>query len=246
MICVFDYRNVLLLDEPTNHLDLESTLWLEEFLSKQTIPVVVVSHDREFLDRICTKIVDMVYGVSKTYYGNFSKYLNEKKALLKAWVERYEKQQKFIASEEKWIKNAKNELKNEQNTARMQYKLQKENNKHGNQVNTGGGSSALAQQIRNKEKALEKLRATELVEPPPKEKRFRFRFPDPPRVTNPLLMEINGVAHGYSSRSSSISSGNDAGGAGSEGEKRLLFKHVSFRINKGDRIGLLGPNGCGS
>ena len=48
--------NILLLDEPTNHLDLESLEWMERFLTNQRIPMVIVSHDREFLDRVCTKV----------------------------------------------------------------------------------------------------------------------------------------------------------------------------------------------
>jgi len=50
--------DVLLLDEPTNHLDLESVEWLEGFLQKQSLPMVVVSHDREFMQRICNKVVE--------------------------------------------------------------------------------------------------------------------------------------------------------------------------------------------
>ena len=59
--------DVLLLDEPTNHLDLESVEWLESFLSEQSIAMVIVSHDREFLDRVCTKIVDTEGGVCASY-----------------------------------------------------------------------------------------------------------------------------------------------------------------------------------
>ena len=55
--------DVLLLDEPTNHLDLESVEWLEAFLREQTLAMVIVSHDREFLDQVCTRIVDTDRGV---------------------------------------------------------------------------------------------------------------------------------------------------------------------------------------
>ena len=71
--------NILLLDEPSNHLDLESIEWLEEFLRSQTIPMVIVSHDREFLDQVCTKIVDTEAGVSYEYNGNYSRFLKLKK-----------------------------------------------------------------------------------------------------------------------------------------------------------------------
>lgn len=71
--------NILLLDEPTNHLDLESVEWLEEFLQKQNIPMVIVSHDREFLDRVCNKIVDAEGGICTEYDGNYSRFLELKK-----------------------------------------------------------------------------------------------------------------------------------------------------------------------
>lgn len=71
--------NILLLDEPTNHLDLESVEWLEEFLRKQNIPMVIVSHDREFLDRVCNKIVDAEGGICTEYDGNYSRFLELKK-----------------------------------------------------------------------------------------------------------------------------------------------------------------------
>jgi ATPase subunit of ABC transporter with duplicated ATPase domains len=65
-------RNILLLDEPTNHLDLDSVFWLEEFLQRQNMPLIIVSHDREFLDRVCNKIVDVEEGKRPfydTHYG---------------------------------------------------------------------------------------------------------------------------------------------------------------------------------
>lgn len=71
--------NILLLDEPTNHLDLESVEWLEAFLRNQNIPMVIVSHDREFLDQVCTKIVDAEGGICTEYQGNYSKFLGLKK-----------------------------------------------------------------------------------------------------------------------------------------------------------------------
>lgn len=72
--------NILLLDEPTNHLDLESVEWLEEFLQQQNIPMVIVSHDREFLDRVCNKIVDAEGGICTEYDGNYSRFLELKKS----------------------------------------------------------------------------------------------------------------------------------------------------------------------
>lgn len=99
--------NVLLLDEPTNHLDLESVEWLEEFLRQQNIPMVIVSHDREFLDQVCTKIVDAEGGVCSEYTGNYSKFLGLKKARLDAWNASYNAQEKKIKEERQWISKFK-------------------------------------------------------------------------------------------------------------------------------------------
>lgn len=95
--------NVLLLDEPTNHLDLESVEWLEDFLRNQNIPMVIVSHDREFLDQICTKIVDTEGGIASEYDGNYSKFLQLKKARMDAWTAAYNAQEKRIKEERAWI-----------------------------------------------------------------------------------------------------------------------------------------------
>ncbi|KXZ43852.1 hypothetical protein GPECTOR_79g131 [Gonium pectorale] len=92
--------DLLLLDEPTNHLDLDAIQWLEGYLRKQEVPMVIVSHDREFLDQLCTKIVETERGVSTTYSGNYTQYVaskSEKTAL--QWAA-WEKQQKEIAKQE--------------------------------------------------------------------------------------------------------------------------------------------------
>ena len=84
--------HVLLLDEPTNHIDLETIEWLEGYLRGLSAPMVIVSHDRFFLDRVCTGIVEIERGHSQFYHGNYSKYL-EQKALNRAAQEAaYERQ----------------------------------------------------------------------------------------------------------------------------------------------------------
>jgi len=99
--------NILLLDEPTNHLDLESVEWLEAFLRQQSIPMVIVSHDREFLDQVCTKIVDAEGGICTEYEGNYSRFLQLKKARMDAWNAAYNAQEKKIKEEKQWIQKFK-------------------------------------------------------------------------------------------------------------------------------------------
>ncbi len=95
--------DLLLLDEPTNHLDLETIEWLENYLRGINTPMVIVSHDREFLDRLCTKIVETERGVSTTYLGNYSNYLAQKAEAKVAQGATFERQQKEIAKQQEFI-----------------------------------------------------------------------------------------------------------------------------------------------
>ena len=88
--------DLLLLDEPTNHLDLDTIEWLEGYLSKQDVPMVIISHDRAFLDQLCTKIVETDMGVSRTFQGNYSQYIISKAEWVEAQYAAWEKQQKEI------------------------------------------------------------------------------------------------------------------------------------------------------
>jgi ATP-binding cassette, subfamily F, member 3 len=95
--------DILLLDEPTNHLDLETIEWLENYLKGLTTPMVIVSHDRAFMDRLCTKIVETERGVSTTYLGNYSTYLQQKEETLTAQQAAYERQKKEIEVQQTFV-----------------------------------------------------------------------------------------------------------------------------------------------
>lgn len=95
--------DLLLLDEPTNHLDLETIEWLETYLKGLTTPMVIVSHDREFLDRLCTQIVETERGVSTTYLGNYSAYLQQKAEQQEAQLSAYERQQKELEKQQAFV-----------------------------------------------------------------------------------------------------------------------------------------------
>ncbi|MCA9806075.1 MAG: ABC-F family ATP-binding cassette domain-containing protein, partial [Cyanobacteria bacterium HKST-UBA02] len=95
--------DLLLLDEPTNHIDLETIEWLEGYLLKQTVPMVIVSHDRRFLDRLCTKIIEVERGVATTYLGNYSSYAAAKEEIRAAQQAAYERQQEELARQQAFI-----------------------------------------------------------------------------------------------------------------------------------------------
>ena len=88
--------DVLLLDEPTNHLDLEACEWLEEFLQGFSGAVLVVSHDRYFLDQVVTKVVDLHGGCTRVYAGDFTAYAHQKAGYVRQQEEAYERQQEEI------------------------------------------------------------------------------------------------------------------------------------------------------
>ncbi len=95
--------DLLLLDEPTNHLDIETIEWLEKYLKTQSAAIVVISHDRAFLDKICTQIVSTEHGVSYTYLGNYTSHLSQKELQKESTLSAFNRQQKQIASQQEYI-----------------------------------------------------------------------------------------------------------------------------------------------
>jgi len=95
--------DVLLLDEPTNHLDIDATEWLEEFLQGFPGAVLIVSHDRYFLDRVVTKVVDLHEACTHSYPGNYSAYVKQKQELIRQQVESFERQQQEISKLQDFI-----------------------------------------------------------------------------------------------------------------------------------------------
>ncbi len=94
---------LLILDEPTNHLDFKTLGWLEEYLSSYNGAILVVSHDRYFLDRLCDKIWEMAYGEMYTYKGNYTKYLQLKEERDTRQTKVYEEQQREIAKMQDYV-----------------------------------------------------------------------------------------------------------------------------------------------
>ena len=95
--------DLLLLDEPTNHLDVETIQWLENYLLEQSAALVVISHDRTFLDRVCNQIVSTERGVSRSYLGNYTAHLEQKQMEREATQAAFERQQKDIATQQAYI-----------------------------------------------------------------------------------------------------------------------------------------------
>jgi ATP-binding cassette subfamily F protein 3 len=95
--------DLLLLDEPTNHLDVETIQWLEGYLLEQSAALVVISHDRTFLDRVCNQIVSTERGISRSYLGNYTSHLELKQLEQQSTQAAFERQQKEIATQQAYI-----------------------------------------------------------------------------------------------------------------------------------------------
>ena len=92
--------DLLLLDEPTNHLDLQALNWLEEYLSSYRGTVLVISHDRYFMDHVCDCMAELLLGEAEQYSGNYTRYLEERAERFESRTKAYELQQKEIARQE--------------------------------------------------------------------------------------------------------------------------------------------------
>ena len=96
--------DLMLLDEPSNHLDIETTAWLESYLARQAVGMIVVSHDRYFLDKVVTRIWELFDGDIDVYPGNYSQYWKLRTEKARALQKQFEKQQDYISDQEAYIR----------------------------------------------------------------------------------------------------------------------------------------------
>ena len=182
--------NLLLLDEPTNHLDLEARNWLEDYLRNYPHALLLISHDRYFLDVTVSKIVEIWNRRLWFYTGNYDKYVTQKTQRNEQLQAAYRNQRDRIEQLEVFIN-------------RFRYQATK------------------AKQVQSRIKELEKI---ERIEIPPEEKTIHFSFPQP-KPSGRIVAEFNHVAKSYGTKE--------------------VFRDVSFVIERGERIALVGGNGAG-
>lgn len=186
--------NLLLLDEPTNHLDIPSVEWLEEYLRGYTGAVVVISHDRYFLDRVTTRTMELKNGRLYVTDGSYSVH-----------KERREKDREI---EEKHYKTAMQEIRRIEENITLLKQWNREKS---------------IRAAESREKRVERLKQ-ELVAPEEENKTIRFSF-TAAQVSGNEVLTAGGLRMGF--------------------DGRELFRDASMQLFRGERVFLLGPNGCG-
>ncbi|MBR3767132.1 MAG: ABC-F family ATP-binding cassette domain-containing protein [Clostridia bacterium] len=186
--------DLMLLDEPTNHLDIKSVEWLEDFISKFNGTVVIVSHDRYFLDKTTSRTLEIANKKLYQGKGSYSTYIKTKELRLETERREYEKAQIEIKRIEKMIEQ------------------QKQFNQERNYIT-----------IASKEKQIERIKAT-MPEIPPKEKTVKLRFSECVRAGDEVLIAEN-LKKSY--------------------DGKTLFSGVGMKLYRGEKVFILGPNGCG-
>ncbi len=187
--------DLLLLDEPTNHLDIAATENLERLLVAYPGAVVVVSHDRAFLDAVCTKMAEVVGGKIETFRGNFTEYKKQRAERIEALAQLIAKQKAAIARLEDYI--AKNQ------------------------------AGQKARQARSKKKVLDRI---EVIEIPPdpwiKAEDLKLTYQTPDRPGGKDVLRAQNLSVGYD-------------------PKQPVIRDLDLNIYRGDRLGIIGPNGTG-
>lgn len=190
--------DVLLLDEPTNHLDIDTVTWLEEYLNSCKKTVVIVSHDRYFLDKVVNKIIYIDRGKADIYFGNYSYYLVEKENRLMKEFNDYKNQQRQIEAMKKSIKKL-------YEFGKLAYP----------------GGEPFFRRAQSIQKRLDKL---EVLDKPKNDDKINLAFSFSTRGGNRVLT-LDKISLQY--------------------DNNILLKNASMEVFYGNRVALIGKNGCG-
>ena len=185
--------DILLLDEPTNHLDIAAVEWLEEYLKSYKKCLLIISHDRYFLDSVTNTTIEIENRTSTVYNCNYSTYVKQKATNREIQEKHYQLQQKEIARQEAFIEQ------------------QRRWNREKNIV-----------AAESRQKALDRMEKIEKPKAAPQKIKIKF---NQTILSGNEVLEVDAVSKAY--------------------ENKELFKNVSFKIRKAERVFLLGPNGCG-
>ncbi len=212
------YPDLVILDEPTNHLDYKGVDYLISELAHFQGTAIIISHDRYFLDRTVSQIMELENGTVRLYPGNYSAYREARQKERENQQHAFESQQK----EQKKIEDAIAQLKSWSDKAHRESR-QKAQGRKGGKEYFRKKAKKRDQAVKSQLKRLEKMRQ-EGVKRPQKELQVNFNLSAQEKGGRRLL-EAADVSKAF--------------------DKLLLFKDSSFYVNRGEKVGIWGPNGCG-
>ena len=213
--------NLLILDEPTNHLDYEGVSWLIKKVNEFKGTIIIISHDRYFLDKTVNKIIEIEDKAVKNYNGNYTAYRDKKKKNFQDQMHSYIEQEKV---KEK-INNQIAELKKWSNKAHKEAgkKAIETGNKVGGKQFNRAKAKKMDAQVKSKIKRLQKLQV-EGVDKPKEEGYIVFNGISSGKIGS-VVLEAKDISKAY--------------------DNKMLFNKSSFYIKQGEKVGVYGPNGCG-
>jgi macrolide transport system ATP-binding/permease protein len=214
---------LLILDEPTNHLDLQGVEWLINELKAFKGAVIIISHDRYFLDRTVTEIIEIEAGSTNLFKGNYSSYRSEKEKLYEIQLHQYEIQQKHKQQIEQQMANLKSWSEKAHRDSTKQG-TSSERRQIGYKEYHRMKAKKMDNQIKSKMKRLNQELEKNEVKAPKEEAQVRFEFQHS-RKKGKRILEASELSKSFGSR--------------------CLFEKSHFYMNHGERIALLGKNGSG-
>ena len=185
--------DLLILDEPTNHLDLEVIEWLEGYLSRTRLTLLLVTHDRYFLDHICTRIVEMDQQQLYSYEGNYEAFLTKRQERIEQMAQTSDRLANIYRQELVWMR-ATPQARGGKQRARKEH------------FATLSAELSQARQILREQTTIEPLHSSVRL--------------------GKQVIELAGVTKGFE-------------------ESRVLFRDFDYIFSRRDRVGIVGPNGCG-
>ncbi|MDR6880340.1 ribosomal protection-like ABC-F family protein [Bacillus sp. 3255] len=207
---------LLLLDEPTNHLDAASLEWLEAWLRAYPGTVVFVSHDRHFMDRVATSLVELTSTGSRKFRGGYTDYTRQKELELRTQEQLYRKQQRMCEQLEESIRTYRQWFhKGEKSASKAEVPIQR--------VYFQARAGTHVSRMNAKMKELERLEA-DRVEKPREAAQLKVKLGASEFAAHSLV-RLERVAFGYGDRE--------------------LFAELNLSVDRGDRLAVLGPNGTG-
>ncbi len=185
--------DLILLDEPTNHLDIQAIEWLESYIKDYRGAVIVISHDRYFLDKVVSRIFHLENMELKVYNTSYSGFMKQRKKELEMLKKQYENQQKEIKRQEEIIRRFSNY-----------------------------GGERYIKQAQSRQKLLEKMKLVK--EPPNESKKVKITF-EPKITSGKQVLTVENIGKSF--------------------DGRKLLEDINFSIYRGEKVGLIGPNGIG-